>query len=146
MLIERKRKKWYCLHLFLCGSILSHISCVWLCVRLCSPPGSSVMGFWKQEYFLLPVGVGCHAILQGTFPTQGSNVLLLHLLHWLAGSLPLMPPGKSPIHSYICTIFTCLYTLSYLMFLTTYEMERKAIIISHLWEIFKKDQALIRKF
>ena len=41
-------------------------------------------------------GVGCHFLLQGIFPTQGSN---LHLLHWQAGSLPLAPPGKpsSPI-------------------------------------------------
>ena len=30
--------------------------------------------------------VGCHFLLQGIFPTQGSNP---HLLHWQAGSLPL---------------------------------------------------------
>ena len=40
------------------------------------------------------LGVGCHALLQGIFPTQGSNPCLLHLLHWQAGSLPLVPPGK----------------------------------------------------
>ena len=49
-------------------------------------------------------GLGCHALLQGIFPTQGSNLLfslfffpnlrLLHLLHWQAGSLLLVPPGK----------------------------------------------------
>ena len=39
-------------------------------------------------------GLDCHALLQGTFPTQGSNLHLLHLLHWQAGSLPLAPPGK----------------------------------------------------
>ena len=39
-------------------------------------------------------GVGCHALLQGIFPTQGSNPRLLRLLHWQAGSLPLAPPGK----------------------------------------------------
>ena len=38
--------------------------------------------------------VGCHAFLQGIFLTQGSNLHLLHLLHWQAGSLPLSPPGK----------------------------------------------------
>ena len=27
-------------------------------------------------------GVGCIALLQGLFPTQGSNLGLLHLLHW----------------------------------------------------------------
>ena len=36
-------------------------------------------------------GVGCHALLQGIFPTQRLNQLLLCLLHWQAGSLP---PGK----------------------------------------------------
>ena len=39
-------------------------------------------------------GVGCCALLQGIFPTQGSNLSLLCLLHWQAGSLPLAPPGK----------------------------------------------------
>ena len=39
-------------------------------------------------------GVGCYALLQGIFPTQGSNTRLLHLLHSQAGSLPLVPPGK----------------------------------------------------
>ena len=33
-------------------------------------------------------GVGCHFLLQGIFLTQGSNLSLLHLLHWQAGSLP----------------------------------------------------------
>ena len=39
-------------------------------------------------------GVGCHALLQGIFPTQGSNLRLLRLLHWQAGSLPPALPGK----------------------------------------------------
>ena len=39
-------------------------------------------------------GVGCHALLQGIFPTQGSNLHLLCLLHWQAGSLPLAPTWK----------------------------------------------------
>ena len=40
------------------------------------------------------IGVGCHFLLQGTFPTQGLNLRLLHLLHWQEGSLPLAPPEK----------------------------------------------------
>ena len=39
--------------------------------------------------------MGCHALLQGIFLTQESNLHLLCLLHWQAGSLPLGPPGKS---------------------------------------------------
>ena len=41
--------------------------------------------------------VGCHTLLQGIFSTQGSNLHLLCLLHWQAGSLPLASLGK-PIH------------------------------------------------
>ena len=44
-----------------------------LCLILCDPMDCSLhtppsMGFSRQEY-----GVGCHALLQGIFPTQGSN-------------------------------------------------------------------------
>ena len=39
---------------------------------------------------------GCHALLQGIFPTQRSNPHLLYLLHW-QGSLPLVLPGKPSI-------------------------------------------------
>ena len=39
-------------------------------------------------------GMGCHALLQGIFLTQGSNPCLLHLLHWQVSSLPLAAPGQ----------------------------------------------------
>ena len=38
--------------------------------------------------------MGCHALLQGIFPTQGLKLHLLCLLHWQAGSLLLARPGK----------------------------------------------------
>ena len=38
--------------------------------------------------------VSCYALLQGIFLTQGWKLCLLHLVHWQAGSLPLVPPGK----------------------------------------------------
>ena len=38
--------------------------------------------------------VGCHALVQGIFLTQGSNLHLLGLLHWQTGSLLPEPPGK----------------------------------------------------
>ena len=38
--------------------------------------------------------MGCHTLLPGTFSTQGSNPQLLCLLHWQAGSLPLVLPGE----------------------------------------------------
>ena len=55
-----------------------------------SPPGSSVHGILQGKN----TGVGCHALHQGIFPTQGRNPRLLHLLHWQAGSLQVVPPGK----------------------------------------------------
>ena len=33
------------------------------------------------------IGVGCHFLLQGIFSTLGSNLCLLHLMYWQAGSL-----------------------------------------------------------
>ena len=39
-------------------------------------------------------GEDFHAFLQRIFPTKELNQPLLHLLHWQAGSLPLVPAGK----------------------------------------------------
>ena len=36
-------------------------------------------------------GVGCHALLQGIFPTHGLSPHLLGLLHWQVGSLLVVP-------------------------------------------------------
>ena len=36
----------------------------------------------------------CYFLLQEIFPAQRWNPYLLHLLHWQADSLPLVPPGK----------------------------------------------------
>ena len=65
--------------------------CPTLCDPIdCSPPGSSVHGDSPGK----STGVGCHALLRGIFPTQGSNPGLLCLLHQQAGSFPLAPPWK----------------------------------------------------
>ena len=37
--------------------------------------------------------MGCHALLQGIYPTQGPNPRLLHLLHWQVSSLPYPHPN-----------------------------------------------------
>ena len=39
-------------------------------------------------------GVGCHFLLQRTFPNQRLNPCLLHLLHWQVDSLPLTHLGS----------------------------------------------------
>ena len=57
-----------------------------LCLTLCdhmSPPGSSVHGDSPGKN----TGIGCHALLQGIFPTQRLNPCL-------EDSLPSEPPGK----------------------------------------------------
>ena len=67
-------------------------SCPTLCNPMdCSPPGSS--GPWDSPG--KNTCVDCHALLQGTFPTQGLNPCLLQLLHWQVDSLSLVPPGKA---------------------------------------------------
>ena len=43
-------------------------------------------------------GVGCHALLQGIFPTQELKLSLFCLLHWQMGSLPPEPSVKTPKH------------------------------------------------
>ena len=57
----------------------------------CSPPGSSVHGMLHARV-LEWVAISS---FKGLFWTQGLNPHLLRLLHWQAGSLPLMPPGFS---------------------------------------------------
>ena len=74
----------------------AHIHAKWdqSCLILCDPidynsPGSFLHGFLHNN-----TRADCHTLLQGVFSTQGANPHLLCLLHWQAGSLPLLPPGK----------------------------------------------------
>ena len=75
-----------CLTLFVC---LVTQSCLTLCNPMdSSPPGSSIHGDSPGKN----TGVGCHAFLQGIFPTQGLNLHLFYLLLWQAGCLWLLIP------------------------------------------------------
>ena len=56
----------------------------------CSSPGSSLPEIFPGKN----IGVGCQALLQGSFPTQGSKLCLLCLQHWQVSSFPLPPPVK----------------------------------------------------
>ena len=72
-----------------CVCVLSHsqlLATVWTVAQ----PGYSVHGDSPGKN----TGVVYGALLQGIFPTQGSNPRLLHLLHWQEGSLLLVPAGK----------------------------------------------------
>ena len=53
----------------------------------CSPSGS--WGYSSKN-----TGVGCHALLQGNLPNPGVEPTSLCLLHWQAGSLPILTPGR----------------------------------------------------
>ena len=60
------------------------------CLTLCNPMDYSPPAFsvpWDSPG--KNIGVGCRFLLQGIFPTQGSNPGLLHLQHWQAEVLPL---------------------------------------------------------
>ena len=52
------------------------------------------MAYFAEHYPGKNTGMGCHFLLQGIFLSPGSNLHLLCLLHWQAGSLPLAPSGK----------------------------------------------------
>ena len=64
--------------------------------------------------------VGCHFLLQWIFPTQGSNLHLLCLLHWQAGSLPRAPPGKPYTYPYLAiSQFTSVQSLGRIQLFAT---------------------------
>ena len=89
-----------------------HVPCTWLCQKIkeitCliylsereSVSQSIFVTPWTVAHQVLcpwgspgkNTGVGCHALLQGIFLTQESNLCLLCFLHWQVGSLPLAPP------------------------------------------------------
>ena len=64
--------------------------CAQSCLTLCNPVDSSLPGSFLQG-ILQERTLGCHFLLQKIFPTQGSN---LGLLHWQAPSLPLSLLGS----------------------------------------------------
>ena len=69
--------KWFSLIYMLCCA--DSLSYVWLFATPWTLPGSSVYGDSLGQN----TGVGCHALLQGLFPTQGSNPGLLHCRWWV---------------------------------------------------------------
>ena len=81
--------------------------CVCVCVCVCVYVSHSVLSDSMQPHGLWPTrllcpwdspgknsGVDCHFLLQGIFPTQGSNPCLPH---WQVDSLPLSHQGLSAI-------------------------------------------------
>ena len=70
--------------------------CVCVCVYIYRVDFFFITSYQKTltNFLANPIGVGDHALLQGIFSTQGLNLHLLSLLHWQAGSLPLVSPGN----------------------------------------------------
>ena len=66
------------------------------CLTLCNPMDYSLPGsFCPQGFPGKNTGVGCHFLLQGIFPIQGSNP---RLLHGQGGSFPLSHLGNPKGH------------------------------------------------
>ena len=131
----------------MCVCVWTHFSHIWLGdpMDYC-PPGSSVHGDSPGEN----TRVGCHALLQGIFPTQGSNLglqWLLHcrqiLYHWAAGeahafhktvSVVIWNPSFSIflINSYeifwihLTFTRTCLHDLIFIKFISLYANRKTA--------------------
>ena len=72
----------------------SRFSCVWFFAApwTAARQAPSSMGFSRQEYWSGWPMPSTRRSSQGS--TQGSNLLLLRLLHWQADSLSLAPSGK----------------------------------------------------
>ena len=69
--------------------------CARLCPTLCDPMDCSPARLLCPWNFPgKNTGVDCHFLLEGIFPTQGSNLYLLNLLHWQVDSLPLSYVGS----------------------------------------------------
>ena len=74
-----------------------------LCTILCDPVDCSPVRLlcpWDSPS--KNIGVGSHSLLQGIFPTQGSNLCVLCLLHWQVASLPL--PSSWEYNKHKCYI------------------------------------------
>ena len=95
-------------------------SCLTLCDPMdCNPSGSSVLGESPGKN----TGVGCHALLQGIFTTQGSRIIGRFFSIWAMGEAqeywngyPIPFPGYLPnpgIELGSPALQTALYQLSY---------------------------------
>jgi len=69
-----------------------------LCPFLCDPTDYSLL-LRPWDFPGKNIGVSCHFLPQGIFPTQGSNLCLLGLLHWQVDSLPLSHLGSNGLQT-----------------------------------------------
>ena len=82
------------------------VTCLTLCDPMpCNQPGSSAHGILQQEYWS-----GSYSLLQGIFPTQGSNLGLLHCRQVL---YHLSHQGSTHICVYVC-VYIYIHTHKYI--------------------------------
>ena len=67
---------------YVCSVTQSHLT-------LCGPTDCTAKVLCPWESSVQNTGVGCHALLQGIFLSQGPNLHFLLCLHWQVDSLPL---------------------------------------------------------
>ena len=105
---EQQQQNYYSKGSVMKMKVLVAQSCLTIDDPICySPPGSSVHGDSPGKN----AGVGCHAPLQGVFPTQGSNPDLLHC-RWILYHLSYQgsPLSIMHIHKYVVNvIFNTIY-------------------------------------
>ena len=90
---------WVCTE---CAQLVMYHAAPLVLVLSCSVVSDSLWPYRLQSARLLcawdspgkSTEVGCHALLQGIFLTQGSNSHLLWLLNWQADFFTTEPPGK----------------------------------------------------
>ena len=97
----------YLVHLMNYGVFTCVLSCVCLVV---TPWTVALQAPHPWDYPGKNTGVGCCSLLHGIFPTQGSN---LCLLHWQVDSSPLSHLG-SPVFTLSLLYYSCISFLLYL--------------------------------
>ena len=77
-------------------------------------------------------GVGCHSVLQETFPTQGTNSYLLCLLHWQAYSLLQSHLGNPPAQIFGVNTLSMVRALTFQLLDTTLRRDLRVSVT--LWK------------
>ena len=119
-----------CIHIHVCPHIDTHgymhlgiYACMYVymhcclvtksCPTLCNPMDQPSRRLCPWDFPGKNTRVCCHFLLQGIFPTQGSNSCLSRFLHWQEDSLPLSHQGSM----HMCECFINKESFIYFLFL-----------------------------
>ena len=121
----------YKVHLWELSMLITYVLCLvaQLCLTLCNPmdcgpPGSSVRGGSPGKH----TEVGCHALLQGIFPTQVSRIASRFFTLWAI---------REALVTYRWILFILLFSsfLSYIVILSTHFLTHRLL---QVWSLFWK--------